>query len=242
MIGESMPPRSSVTIVASPRPRVGKTLLARLLIDFHRHEGRPVAGFDLNSGEETVAQFLPEQAKAAAIGDVSGQMAVFDRLIADDGVAKVVDLGHDSFASFFALAEQIGFVEEASKHDIVTAVLFLLTPDASSIEAYANLGRRFPGVLLAPVHNEILGPAQQRAKYPISPGALLLRIPLMATALRRAVSHAPFSFADAESDPGISADNLVELQHWLRRVHIEFRELSLRTLLADLQSAIRIVS
>ena len=27
----------------------------------------------------------------------------------------------------------------------------------------------------------------------------------------------------------------VELQHWLRRVHIEFRELMLRMLLADLQ-------
>ena len=31
--------RNSVTIVASPRPRVGKTLLARLLTDFHLHEG-----------------------------------------------------------------------------------------------------------------------------------------------------------------------------------------------------------
>ena len=27
--------RTSVTIVASPRPRVGKTLAARLLTDFH---------------------------------------------------------------------------------------------------------------------------------------------------------------------------------------------------------------
>jgi hypothetical protein len=241
VIEEPMP-RSSVTIVASPRPRVGKTLLARLLVDFHRHEGRPVAGFDLNSGEETLAQFLPEQAKAAAIGDVRGQMAVFDRLIADDSVAKVVDLGYHSFASFFAVAEQIGFVEEASKHDIVTAVLFLLTPDASSIEAYANLGRRFPGVLLAPVHNEILGPAQQRAKYPISPGALLLHIPLMATPLRRAVSRVPFSFADAPADSTVSTANRADLEHWLRRVHIEFRELTLRTLLADLQSAIRSVS
>ena len=84
-----MPQRSSVTIVASPRPRVGKTLLARILVDFHLHEGRPVAGFDLNGGEDTLAQFLPEHATAATIGDVNGQMALFDRLIADDGVAKV---------------------------------------------------------------------------------------------------------------------------------------------------------
>ncbi|MGH6682961.1 MAG: hypothetical protein ACRECA_03380, partial [Pseudolabrys sp.] len=77
-----MPLPSSVIIVASPRPRVGKTLLARMLVDFHLHEGRAAAGFDLNSGEDTLAQFLPEQAATAAIGDVAGQMALFDRLIA----------------------------------------------------------------------------------------------------------------------------------------------------------------
>jgi len=33
--------RNSVAVIASPRPRVGKTLLARLLVDFYLHEGAP---------------------------------------------------------------------------------------------------------------------------------------------------------------------------------------------------------
>ena len=239
-----MPLRSSITIVASPRPRVGKTLLARLLVDFHRQEGRPVAGFDLNAGEGTLSQFLPEQTTAAAISEIAGQMALFDRLIADDGVAKVVDLGHEAFASFFALAEKIRFVEEARRHEIGTAVLFMLTPDATSVEAYTDLSKRFPGLLLSPVHNEILGPTQQRSKYPIGHGALLLRIPLMAPALRRSIARAPFSFAEdrPHGDADTAMDLAAELQHWLRRVHIEFRELMLRLLLADLQTAICISS
>jgi len=238
-----MPLRSSVTIVASPRPRVGKTLLARLLVDFHLHEGNPVSGFDLNAGEETLAQFLPAHAAPAAIGDIKGQMALFDRLIADDGVAKVVDLGHQSFAPFFALANQIGFVEEANRHGIAIAILFVLTPDASSIEAYGSLDKRFPAALLSPVHNEILGPAHHRAKYPIGPRGLMLRIPLLAPVLRKYVERPPFSFADdSEAVCDIRADLQIELEHWLRRVHIEFRELALRTLLADLRSSIRISS
>ena len=84
--------RNSVTIVASPRPRVGKTLLARLLTDFHLQEGRAVAAFDLNAGEETLVQFLPEHVTRSAIDDIKGQMALFDRLIDDDGVTKIVDL------------------------------------------------------------------------------------------------------------------------------------------------------
>jgi len=233
-----MSPRSSVTIVASPRPRVGKTLLARMLLDFHLHEGRPAAGFDLNAGEETLAQFLPGHAAAATVGDVKGQMALFDRLIAEDGAVKVVDLGHESFAAFFAVAKQIDFVEEASKHGIAVAILFVLTPDASSVEAYDSLGMRFPLAMLAPVHNEILGPAP-RGKYPLGPGAVMVRVPLLAASLRRYIGQPPFSFAE-DALAGIPEDFRVELQHWQRRIHIEFRELLLRLLLADLRSSIRI--
>ncbi|MGB8893333.1 MAG: hypothetical protein WCD13_03315, partial [Pseudolabrys sp.] len=105
--------RNSVTIVASPRPRVGKTLLARLLTDFHLHEGRSVAAFDLNTGEGTLAQFLPEYVTRSAIDDLKGQMALFDRLMAEDGTPKIVDLGRASFEPFFTLASQFGFAEEA---------------------------------------------------------------------------------------------------------------------------------
>jgi len=234
--------RSSVTIVVSPRPRVGKTLLARMLVDFHLHEGREVAAFDLNEGDGTLAQFLPDRTTSAGVVDVAGQIALFDRLVADDGVAKVIDLGNESFASFFAVAEQLGFIEEASKHEIVTAILFVLTPDASSIEAYGALSKRFPGVLLSPVHNEILGPAPHRGKYPLGRGALLLRMPLLAPSLRKYIAKAPFSFANTGADNGIPADFGVELQHWRRRMHIECRELMLRLLLADLGAAIRFVS
>ena len=93
--------RSSITIVASPRPRVGKTLLARLLADFHLHEGRSVAAFDLNVGERTLVQFLPEKTTIATIRDINGQMALFDRLIADEDTSKVIDLGHELFEFFF---------------------------------------------------------------------------------------------------------------------------------------------
>ena len=233
--------RNSVTIVASPRPRVGKTLLARMLVDFHLQESRAALGFDLNAGDGTLAQFLPEYATTAAIGDVNGQMALFDRLIADDGVAKVVDLGNESFASFFELAGQIGLVEEASKHGIVIVIMFMLTPDASSVEAYGSLGKRFPNAMLVPAHNEILGPAQHRGKYPIGSGALTVRLPLLAPGLRKYIARPPFSFADAQlaANSDVPVDIRIELKHWQRRVFIEFRELVLRVLLADLRISMR---
>jgi hypothetical protein len=72
----------------------------------------------------------------------------------------------------------------------------------------------------------------------------LLRIPLLAPGLRKYIERPPFSFADDNvvSGAGLPTDVRVELQHWLRRVHVEFREFGLRLLLADLQSSIRIES
>jgi hypothetical protein len=43
-----MPQQSQLYIVASRHPRVGKTLLARLLIEFQRISGRPLVGYDLD--------------------------------------------------------------------------------------------------------------------------------------------------------------------------------------------------
>jgi hypothetical protein len=235
--------RNSVTIVASPRPRVGKTLLARLLIDFHGHEGRTAAGFDLNAGEDTLAQFLPEQAAVADIAGIQGQMALFDRLIAEDEIAKVVDLGHESFTSFFAVARRIGFAEEARRRGIAPAILFVMTPDPISVEAFRNLRSRLDLAILTPVQNEILGAAQHRDKYlPVGTGAVRMKLPALAPGLRRYIDKPPFSFAESKlaNAKDIPIDVHVELQRWLRKIYLEFRELDLRVLLADLQSSFKL--
>jgi hypothetical protein len=237
--------RTSVTVVASPRPRVGKTLLARLLTDFHLHEGRSVAAFDLNSGEDTLAEFIPEHTTASEIGDIQGQMALFDRLVADDDITKVVDLGHESFEAFFKLAKQIGFTEEARRRGIAPAILFVMTPDQTSVEAYRNLRSRLALATLTPVHNELLGTAQHRDRYPTAgSGATQVRLPALAPGLRRYVETPPFSFSDLQlaHAKNIPLDVHIELQRWLRKIFLEFRELDLRVLLADLQSSIRLQS
>jgi hypothetical protein len=168
--------RTSVTVIASPRPRVGKTLLARLLTDFHLREGRPVAAFDVNAGEATLAEFLPQHATTAAIVDIKGQMALFDTLVAADTINKVVDLGHESFEPFFSLAGKIGFAEEARRRGIAPAVLFIMTPDHTSVEAYRRLRSRMPQLALTPVHNEMLGAAPRRDQYPVAgSGAVIFR-------------------------------------------------------------------
>lgn len=235
--------RHSVYIVASPRPRVGKTLLSRVLIDYHKHEGRTARGFDLNRGDNTLAQFAPDDSAVADVGSVQGQMALFDRLVSEDGGSKVVDVGSEMFESFFDVAYRIGFTEEARKREIAPVILFVISSDKIAADAYRNLRARFPSAALTPVHNEMLGPAQHRDRFPTSSrGGVILRVPALAPGLRKYVETPPFSFADDRlaNARNIPLDAHIELQRWLRKSYLELRELDLRVLLGELQSSLRL--
>ncbi len=229
---------NTVTMVASPRPRVGKTLLARLLLEFHVGEGRHVEGFDLGGGGEAAfARFLPSHVRAATVADVRAQMALFDRLIEPDGVHKVLDIGHACFARFFAVARDIDFVAEAWRRAIAASVLYIMTPDEEAANAFTGLSALLPPTALTPVHNEMLGALLHRNKYGLfGRGTMIMHVPALPPGLGRWIDHPQFSFAAIPSAPTAARD---EIARWLRRVHLEFREFHLRQLLSEVQSAVR---
>jgi hypothetical protein len=234
--------RSFVTIVASPRPHVGKTLLARMLIDYHLNGGRQTAAFDLNRRDAALSAFQPRHTVFSDLADITGQMALFDALVADDGIYRVVDLGDEAFERFFTVAQDIRFAAEARQHGVAPVILYIASPDAAAAEAYAALARLFPQAILVPVHNELLGPTQHRDKYPPhGKGSALLHLPLLAPGLRRIIEQRPFSFfaTSGSAAPDVPLDVHFELQRWMRKLFLEFHQLELRALVADLGTSIQ---
>ena len=60
-----------VYIICSPRPLVGKTLLARLLSEFLLLKNGSVASFDINLKEPSLLEYLPRLTETA---DVDGHL------------------------------------------------------------------------------------------------------------------------------------------------------------------------
>src|ERR1700722_9839672 len=108
-----MPQQAPLYIVASPRPRVGKTLIARLLTEFFRSSGRALGGYDLDARDTTFAVSFPDLVATMNIADTPGQMALFDRLIAGGPRTSVIDLGYGLFEQFFDVKTEIGFLKGA---------------------------------------------------------------------------------------------------------------------------------
>ena len=61
-----------VYIVTSPNQKVGKTLIARLLIEFFQASGRAVEGYDLQSRKPVLAERFPHLVRSVDIGDTRG--------------------------------------------------------------------------------------------------------------------------------------------------------------------------
>jgi hypothetical protein len=216
-------------VVCSPRRGVGKTLLSRLLIEFHDLKGRPVAAFDLADEGPQLADFMPDRTTVADISDIFGQMALFDSLISDSDVIKVIDLGHRSFRNFFIIAQKIGFFEEVRRHAIEPLLLFMIDPDPKSAEAYSTLQHWFKDVPLLPVRNHAVTKGMpcsnafpNAGAVPVSP-----EIPVLGPSLKALVEQQSFSFAQfwgkaLERFPARLDD---ELRPWMKRVFFQFRQI-----------------
>src|ERR1039458_3783695 len=104
-------PTTPVYIICSPRPLVGKTLIARQLSEFLLLKNGDVTAFDINLKEPSLLEYLPKVTETADVDKTFGKMALMDRLIVNDSVAKVIDLGFHAFDEFFKMSEEIGFMK-----------------------------------------------------------------------------------------------------------------------------------
>jgi hypothetical protein len=223
--------RTPVFFVCSQRPRVGKTLIARLLTEFFVFDGRSVAAFDASPNDASLSHYLPECTEPATISDIKSQMALFDRLLINDAKPKVIDVAAELFDSFFALMGNIGFLEEAPKQSVSPVVLFVADRQQASSEVYKLIWRRFPDSLLVPVHNQAVMDVWQYGNFPTwRANSLLLRIPFLPWKLRGVIDKKGFSFIRLLETP---ANFPTELHEWINRSFIAFRELQVCVLMEN---------
>src|SRR5271156_1676439 len=116
-------PATPVYIICSPRPQVGKTLIARLMSEFQLLKNGTVVAFDINLKEPSLLEYLPKITETAEVDDTFGKMALMDRLIVNDGIAKVIDLGFPALENFFEMTEKMGFRKEAARRGISPIIL-----------------------------------------------------------------------------------------------------------------------
>src|SRR5262249_53257769 len=232
-----MPQQTQLYIVASRHPRVGKTLLTRLLIEFLRISGRPLVGYAPYPRDAPLSGYFPNLVWPVDIADTRGQMALFDRILSDHWRTTVIDLGQGLFDQFFKVMTEIGFEDEARQKLIQPVVLFITDPAPFTAQTYAELRGRLEQTIFVPVHNEAAAFMVIGQDFPpSSPKFATIRIPRLSPIVRGVIDRPGFSFsAYMSQQPG----GPTEVHSWISRVFAEFRELELRLLIGQLESSLR---
>jgi hypothetical protein len=177
----------TVYITASDQHRNGKTLLARLLADFLMLDGRDPFMIDTDAPDGPLRTYFPGRTALADFAVMSGQMKLFDTIIASPGRDYVVDLPARHLDGFFKAVAELSFFEEAHKAGFKIIVFFIVDRSPASLRAAREV-QRFPGIdLFVPVRNELV-----RSNWPENESGLVL--PALPQALAFAVSERRFSF------------------------------------------------
>ena len=184
-----------VFIVCSSSARAGVSTTARLLTDYRLFSRKPIVGFDTDPHEPRYGVFFPDLVTTVDVGDIKGQIALFDNLLERDGTTKIVDVWHRGFQRFFATVQDIGFVEEASRNGIEPILLFHADATEAALASAQSLNATWPELPMVVVHNE--------GARPLGPEAadLLRRYPAKH---KFVVSALPGPVANILEDPSLS--------------------------------------
>jgi hypothetical protein len=213
--------RTPVYIICSPRPLVGKTLIARLLCEFLLLKNGTLSAFDINLKEPSLLEYLPAITETAEVDDTFGKMALMDRLIVNDAIAKVIDLGFHAFDEFFKMSEEIGFMKEAARRGVSPVILFVADIDRASARGHAMLQQQIPATALVTVDNEYV----LRGELPVAMSqGRILRLAALPVFLKTYIDRLSFSFTHYLRH---EKDSSTELHQWIRSNYLSFREIEL---------------
>jgi hypothetical protein len=231
-------------VVCSPNRQVGKTMLARLLVEHHAADGRPFAAFDLSDEAPGLSDFLTDHVSLPNIREMRGQVRFFDGLIEPDNIPKVIDVSHREFANFFTIVDRIGLFEEMRFRGIEPVVLFLVDRTQVAANAYDLLRRRFPGFSLLPVRNlTVAKGVPYGASFPHASRLVVsLEVAVLGPAAKSFVERERFSFLhiDRPVPPysEMSPRTRAEIDAWFRRARFQFRDMEMSLMRQQILTAL----
>jgi hypothetical protein len=230
--------RTLVYFVCSPHSRTGVTTAARLLTDYYLSRGVAVEGFDTDSREPCYALMFPGLSQVVDIGDVKGQISLFDRLLVPDDTPKIVDVWSRSFDQLFSTIAEIGFLEEARHAGVEPIILFQSDDTLSAASNARLLNTTWPDLWMTTIHNEGAAPLGAEALNILSqyPSRGKLVISRLERPIAKALDDYQLSLSDFLQDPPPAMSIVVRaaLKSWLIPIFTQLQSFELRL---DLQSS-----
>lgn len=126
--------KPAVILVGADKGGVGKTTVARTLLDYFTAHQVPTRAFDTESPKGTLKRFHPDLTDVVDVTQVPDQMRIFDTLNSSDASVTVIDVRAGVLSPTLRALRDIGFIEAAKKGQITFAVFHILGPSVASLD------------------------------------------------------------------------------------------------------------
>ncbi len=208
-----MAEKPTLYIVASDANRNGKTLLARLIVDYLLLDGKDPFAIDTDAPDGPLRNFFPGRTLLADFEKTQGQMKVFDTIMASPGRHYIIDLPQRHMHPFFQSARELGFFQAARDLGFRTVVFYVVDRATASLRAAREIYDT-PGLdLFVAVRNEHVG-----SSWPAHEGALVM--PVLPRNLVISISDRRFSLRNfvLGDDQGLHGSEKLILNSFLADV------------------------
>ncbi|HML07993.1 MAG TPA: hypothetical protein VK430_07700 [Xanthobacteraceae bacterium] len=123
--------KPTVVVVGADKGGVGKTTVARTLLDYFTAHHVPTRAFDTESPKGTLKRFHPDISDVVDVTAVPDQMRIFDTL--SDASVTVIDVRAGLLSPTLRSLRDIGFLDAVKKGQLTFVVFHILGSSITSL-------------------------------------------------------------------------------------------------------------
>ncbi len=147
--------KHTIILVGADKGGVGKTTIARALLDFLHRKNILVRAFDTENPRGTLHRFYPGISEIIDLGDVASQMKVLDTLTTSDIKVTIVDLKAGNLSTALDTFEKIGVLEAARNGEFNLALVHVVGPAIASLDEMGEVAKYTDGIAYVVARNFI---------------------------------------------------------------------------------------
>jgi hypothetical protein len=127
----------TVVLIGADKGGVGKTTVARTLLDYFAAQEIPTRAFDTEPPKGALHRFHPKTSEIVGVTEISGQMRIFDTV--SDSSVTVIDVRAGLLSSTLQTLRDIEFLDSAKKGQLTFIIFHVLGASMESLNEIKDL-------------------------------------------------------------------------------------------------------
>jgi len=233
--------KPAVVLSGADKGGVGKTMVARTLLDYFAHRQVRARAFDTEVPRGTLKRFHPDVTEVVDINHVPDQMRIFDTVNSSDATISLIDVSAGLLSPTLRALRNISLIEAAKKGHLTLVLFHMLGPSIASLDEIAETADYLGDAKYLIVKNFIndtyffeWDEATYASYFKRVPEAVEIKIPKLAEMATEQVELASVPFASFIANKKKSGDPASYsfvlrgyVRHWLRNVWSEYDRIGL---------------